>query len=69
MTDRGLSREAFDTLVELSGLPLDEDKRAELYEACGHLERMKARVREGAADPRELEPAHVFAPLGRHPGR
>lgn len=65
MSQPKLSREDFDVLVKLSGLPLDESTMEELYVAYGYVEQMKARVRAGVASPRELEPAHLFRPLDR----
>ena len=59
MAEPKLSREAFDILVVRSGLPLNEAKKAELYAACGYLEKMKERVRAGGEYPRNSQSSHV----------
>lgn len=55
-----MTRTEFDSSVTRSGLPIDDEKRAELYEAFGKVEAMIALVTRDK--PREAEPALIFIP-------
>jgi hypothetical protein len=58
-----MTQAVFDALIARSGLPLNEQTRAEIYQASNYLQEMVARVTR--PKPRESEPAVIFQPEQR----